>query len=64
MNKQACLQKLIEEKGEDWVKRHTALLDAEWEYIETLGDPDAIDDENSDDDFIISTPLTVPPVSG
>ena len=27
---------LVAEKGEDWVKENKALLDEQWEYIESL----------------------------
>lgn len=28
---------LVEERGEKWVEENRALLQAEWEFIETLG---------------------------
>jgi len=45
--------KLIAEKGEQYLKENKELLDAQWDYIESLGDPDN-SQSIEHDDLIIS----------
>ena len=44
--KSKYLEKLIAKKGAEYVKENKGLLDAQWEYIESLGDPEAVKPEN------------------
>lgn len=54
MNRADFNNKLIAKKGKKFVEENKELLDAQWDYINSLGDPaDAIGKER--DDLVIST---------
>lgn len=50
VNKKEYLKRLTKEKGESYVKENKGLLDAQYEYIETLGDPE---DETGDIENVV-----------
>jgi len=52
LNKKEYRKDLIKRKGLAWVESHEGLLDAQYEYIETLGEPEDV--EETDSDFEIS----------
>ena len=39
MNREEYEKKLVAEKGQDYLDKNKGLLDSQWEYIESLGDP-------------------------
>jgi len=55
MNREEYEKKLIAEKGQEYLDKNKGLLDAQWNYIDSLGEPG----ENKPidrKDLIISTP--------
>lgn len=56
MNRKELDKKIIAEKGQKYFDDNKGLLDAQFEYIESLGDPDDINDVNYDKDLVISYP--------
>ena len=54
MDKSTYIEKIIKTRGKDYYNKNKSLLDAEFEYIESLGSIDDIKKESSGDDLIIS----------
>jgi hypothetical protein len=47
MNKSYYIKKIIKERGKDFYNKNKSLLDAEYEYIESLGDVGDIEKKSS-----------------
>ena len=41
-SKEEYIQILIKKKGQKWVEKHIALLDEQYEYIKSLGEPEDV----------------------
>lgn len=55
MNREEWDKKLIADRGQDYFDKNKGLLDAQWDYIDSLGDP--TDNKPIDrKDLIISLP--------
>lgn len=54
MKKGDYIKEIIKDRGEDFYNENKSLLDAEFEYIESLGDIDDIEENPLRDDVIIS----------
>lgn len=54
MNKSDYIKEIIKDRGEDYYNKNKSLLDAEFEYIESLGGIDDIEENPPGDDIIIS----------
>lgn len=39
MNREEYDKKLIAEKGQEYLEKYKDFLDAQWDYIESLGEP-------------------------
>jgi hypothetical protein len=47
MEKDDYIKKIIKDRGEDYYNENKSLLDAEFEYIESLGDIDDIEESKT-----------------
>ena len=54
MNRAEFDNKLISEKGKKFIEENKELLDAQWDYINSLGDPDNASGKDRED-LVIST---------
>ncbi|MBN2175314.1 MAG: hypothetical protein JW731_14360 [Bacteroidales bacterium] len=54
MDRKEYEKKLIEKKGKEYLDKNKELLNDEWDYIESLGEPSDIK-KAGDNDLIIST---------
>lgn len=55
MKKSDYIKKINAERGEDFYDKNKSWLDPQFEYIESIGDPDDIKKNSSSDDVLIST---------
>lgn len=53
MKREEFEKKIIAEKGEQYLQKNKELLDAQWDYIESLGNPEDASEKDRDD-LIIS----------
>lgn len=54
MNREDYDKKIIAEKGQEYFDKNKGLLDSQWDYIDSLGEP--TDGPLNRKDLIISTP--------